>query len=290
MKKNSIQHWFLLVLISVGLRFTLPAQAPEFLKSGTEAGLLLHLSRVEGDGPSYLRQNSSDVSTNFGTKAYYTRHWAKGFGVYVARDIQLYKFIRIRLETQVSRYSGMDSYRVAYDPALPSGLAERTATVRNDYYNFSPYLAIKGGWRGIDLSIGLMANIFAYGHTLTRHGAILSDGTKDDRTEAARLDSQGQPIYQDQSQFGGIADYTNINLRNHGASTIWWAGVAKASWRIVDRKRSPVIGFSWQLPFTEIQRSQNPRFSLISGYSQDLHEIYQGVKISTMSMHIGWAF
>lgn len=269
-----------------------PAFAQEAGEGRTshEAGILLNLSRLEGDGPAFLRQNAGDVSTNFGTTASYSRHWSPGIGIYAAQDVRLVKFLGIRMEAQASRQSSRETYTVAYDPALPSGLTGRSATVRNDYYTFSPGVIVKGGWKGFSLGVGLVANIFVYGHTQTSHSSTLADGSSSTTEESVRLDTQGQPIYQDASQVGGVVDYTNINLRNHGASPVWWAGIARASWKVLDRKWSPIVGLSWQLPLSEVQRSQNPRFSLINAYSNDMHELYEGFKLSTTALNLGWTF
>jgi hypothetical protein len=259
-------------------------------RTASEVGVILNLTRPEGDAPAFVRQYAGDVSTNFGTKALYKRQWSVGYGLYAAYNVQLIKHFGIRLEAQAARYSSVNELIVDYDPAQLGGLIGNHSSVTTAYYNLIPAVMVRGELSRLSLAIGVQANVFLGGRTTVTSTASLANGTIDKNEEQVRLDTQDQPIYRDASQVTGVVDYTNINLRNHGANPIWWSAVSRISYKIGEAKWTPIIGFSWALPLTEIQRSQNPRFSLTRSYSPDLHELALGTKISTMSLHIGWAF
>ncbi len=281
------------VFLAIGLimlfndSFSQIGEEPRFEE---EAGISVNISQLEGDGPDYIRQNASDFSTNFGTQASYQREWAAGLGAYFTESIKVFDFLRLNLNGQVGQYSSSERFEVVYDPALPSGLQRTESVVKNSYLNFTPGIAIEGRWKRLRLSVGANANVFITGKTTKSTEANLADGTSQPRAESGQLDTQDQPIFTDPSQVGGVADYTNVNLRNHGASPIWLSGVAKLSYKLFDKKWAPILGVSYQVPFTEIQRSQNPRWSLISAYSSDLHELGYGFKVSTLAFNLGWSF
>jgi hypothetical protein len=254
-----------------------------------QLGLELSLSRPEGDAPSYVRQNASDFSTNFGTSATYERLWNRGAGIYAVTTFQVFDFLGIDGGLRLGTFAAKEKYDVSYDPANGNGLTYSSATLRNTYLNLSPSLALRGSWHRISLCAGVEANAFLTGYTKWdfSYKSIVGDGSSEDGT---RLDTQDQPIYKDPLHGGGIADYTDVTNRNHGANAIWLAGIAKAEFKLFKRKGSPIAGLGWRLPLMEVLRSQNPSWSLIRGVDAGFEKMNFGTKISTMSMHVGWAF
>lgn len=254
-----------------------------------QVGIEANLSRVEGDAPSWVRQNANDFSTNFGTKATFSRIWSPGFGVYGTTTCVLLDFLGLDLGFRVGTYTTKESYEVSYDPPSGLGVSHALNTLRNTYLNFSPSIAARGRWKRISLCLGLEANLFILGRTTTFERYTTTAG-ETSRTEETRLDTQDQPVYLDPLHFGGIADYTSVTNRNHGANPVWFSTFARVDYKLLRRKGSPVMGFTWRLPLMELLRSQNPYWSFIHGVDPDFEKMNYGTRISTMALHLGWSF
>ena len=276
----------LATLIVSGLR----AQANDSPKRvSQQIALDMCLSRVEGDAPAYVRQSANDFSTNFGTSATYRRAWAPGVGISSTTTLNFLDFLGLDASARLGVWSSREVYEVRFDPPNSNGLTYSGAQLSNRYLNFSPSIALRGTWWRLSLCAGIEASVFLLGHTKWEfsYEATSGNGASEEDT---RLDTQDQPIYVDPLHGGGIADYTQVTNRNHGANPVWLAGLGKLEMKLLDTERSPVVGVGWRMPFMEILRSQNPSWSLTRGLSADLTEMNNGTKISTMSLHVGWSF
>jgi hypothetical protein len=264
-------------------------QGSSATKVSCQLGLELCLSRPEGDAPSYVRQLASDYSTNFGTQASYKRLWRPGYGVYGFATLWPVKWLGVDLGGRLGTYAVSDRSEIVYDPPIGLGLSNSWGQIKTTYLNVSPSIGLRAKWRNLSLIVGAEANVFAFGKTSVheKYQSLLGNTETNENT---RIDTQDQPIYLDPLHGGGIADYSNVTNRNHGANPIWFSGFARLEYRLFVLKGSPVLGFAWRVPFSEILRSNSPRWSFVSVVDTDLEEMNYGTKISTMSLHIGWAF
>ncbi len=254
-----------------------------------QAGLDLNLSRPEGDAPAYLRQQASDFSTNFGTKSTYQRLWRPGYGVYGVGTVRLTNWLGIDLGARLGTFSAADGAETTYDPPSGLGLVSSKGQIKTTYLNLSPSAGIRGAWRNFSIGVGTEVNVFVTGRTTVNEEYVTTVGTT--RSEAhTRLDTQDQPIYSDPLHGGGVANFTHITNRNHGANPIWFAGYARLDYRPFKDRRSPIIGIGWRIPLSELQRSNNPKWSFVSSVDPAFEKMNYGTKISTMSLHLGWAF
>jgi hypothetical protein len=286
-KKNRCQ-FLLLSTIFVLFHSSLPAQtAVEIPRIATQVGVEGNLSKVEGDAPAFVRQDANDYSTNFGTQATYARRWAPGIGLYGISTINIFNFLGLDIGYRLGSITAKEEYEVTYTPANNLGISHSLNVLSNRMYNFTPSVGIRGRWKGISIIAGAEANFFMTGRTQTLASYTGTISGETSTVEETRIDTQDQPVYLDPLHFGGIVDYTSITNRNHGANAIWVAGFASGEYTVLDRRHSPVIGFTYRLPFMEIIRSQNPYWSLIHGVDAKFESMNLGTKVSTISFRIG---
>lgn len=263
--------------------------SPESGRFNYQAGFETSISRIEGDAPDWVRQNASDFSTNYGTSASYKRIWSPSFAVYGLTSMEIASIFRADLGLRLGTFGTKEQSLISYDPPNGLGLTSSTREITNTYFNASPNLMLRASYMRISLCLGVEANIFLAGKT-REYTAYTSLSTSEETTSETLLDTQDQPVYLDPSAVGGVVDYTSATNRNHGANPIWFAGIGKVEYKLLNRKGSPMIGVSWRLPLSEIIRSQNPKWSFIRGVDTELIKLNYGAKISTASVHLGWAF
>lgn len=264
-------------------------ESDETRRFSYQAGLETSISRIEGDAPDWVRQNASDFSVNFGTTAAYERIWTPGIAAYGLSSMNIVGFLSADLGLRLGTFGTKEKYQISYDPPNGLGITSTSREITNTYFNASPSFLLRASYLRISICVGIEANVFLAGKTVdnSAYTGLTADG---EASEETALDIQDQPVYIDPSAPGGVADYTSITNRNHGANPIWLAGIGKAEYKLFDKKGSPVVGLSWRLPFSEIIRSQNPKWSMIRGVDAELEKLNYGAKISTASFHVGWTF
>jgi hypothetical protein len=289
-RKKLIHHFPLWIVLAFTPMAVLAQGASQGKLVTWQVGVEGNLSRLEGDAPAYVRQSALDYATNFGTTTTYSRIWKQGFGIGGAMQVNAPKIIGFEAGIKVTKYSTAERFSVAYNPPITQGLGLSETKFTNSYLSLCPGLGIRLRWKMLALTMGAQANAFLVGKTRREDRTELDNGEVAETATETRLDTQYQPIYPDPLHGGGVANFTHITNRNHGANPIWFSGFARLDYRLVQDRMSPIFGFGWQIPFGEILRSNNPSWSLIPAVDADFQEMNLGTRISTMSLHVGWAF